>query len=264
MSSPPPPFIFPPSPLTRCATSSPLLELANYHVLGRVFHYVPHCAPLPANRVLATFGGLMAVVEALNAVGVALVANPAGSKQALGKHLTVAAVAIQVVVIIVFVVLAALFHFRFARRARLKSRGVRTVLLVLYTSMALIFARCVFRLVEHSGNTKIDLDDMEVLRGLSPLLRYEAYFYVFEASLMLINSWLWNIWHPGRFLPREHHIFLAQDGTEVVGEKQEDSRPLLAKTAHVLTFGMLFRDKKRGLHGMQELGEYPPNSAHSA
>jgi hypothetical protein len=246
--------------LTTC--SSPLLELANYHILGRIFYYVPYCAPLPANRVLATFGGLMALVEALNAVGVALAANPSGqaSTQSLGKTLTIIAIAIQVVVIVIFVCLAGIFHIRFAR-TRIDSRAVKTVLAVLYCSMALIFARCVFRLVEHTGNTKIDLNDLEVQRNLSPLMRFEVYFYVFEASLMLINSWLWNIWHPGRFLPRDHHIFLGQDGTEVTGEKHEDSRPLLAKTAHVLTFGILFRDKSQGRHyRMHELSECPPTA----
>ncbi|EAQ85254.1 hypothetical protein CHGG_09268 [Chaetomium globosum CBS 148.51] len=194
----------------------PLLELSNYHVLGRIFSYIPYCAPLPASRVLATFGGLMAVVEALNAVGVALVANPSGSAQGLGTRLTLAALAIQVVVIVIFVAMAALFHRRFARAGLLRrsARGVRAVLLVLY------------------------------------------------ASLMLLNSWLWNVWHPGRFLPRDHHVYLAEDGTEVTGDIHEDSRPLLAKTAHVLTFGLLFRNKKEGAHRMQELGEYPPGSSH--
>ncbi|KAH6640417.1 hypothetical protein F5144DRAFT_609421 [Chaetomium tenue] len=191
----------------------PLLELSNYHLLARLFSHIPHCAPLPAHRVLSTFGGLMAVVEALNAVGVALVANPAGGAQALGTRLTLAALAIQVV-------------------------------------------------VHAGGETKVDLDDLEVLRGLSPLMRYEVYFYVFEASLMLLNSWLWNVWHPGRFLPRDRHVYLAEDGTEVTGDIQEDSRPLLAKTAHVLTFGLLFRNKKEGAHRMQELSEYPPGSSH--
>jgi hypothetical protein len=211
----------------------------------------------------------MAVVEALNAVGVALIANPSGRSQALGKNLTIAALALQVIVIVIFVALAALFHRRFTTggRGRLQSvhtKAVKTTLLVLYASMALIFVRCVFRLVEHSGNTEVDLDDMQALRALSPLMRYEVYFYVFEATLMLLNSWLWNVWHPGRFLPRDHHIYLAEDGTEVAGEKTEDSRPLLAKTAHVLTFGMLFRNKnERRADGMHELGEYPPNSGYS-
>lgn len=53
-----------------------MLELANYHILGRIFYYIPHLSPLPPNRVLAIFGGLMALVEALNAIGVSLQANP--------------------------------------------------------------------------------------------------------------------------------------------------------------------------------------------
>ncbi|KAH8689195.1 hypothetical protein BGW36DRAFT_365727 [Talaromyces proteolyticus] len=34
----------------------PLLELANYHVLGRIFHYIPFLAPLAPSRVLGIFG----------------------------------------------------------------------------------------------------------------------------------------------------------------------------------------------------------------
>ena len=205
----------------------------------------------------------MALIEALNSVGVALAANPSGStdSQSLGKNLTIAAVALQVLAIITFVSMAGVFHIR-CTRAPLQSKSVTTMLFVLYTSMAFIFARCVFRLVEHTGNTKIDLGDMEALRELSPLLRYEVYFYIFEATLMLVNSWLWNTWHPGRYLPRVSHVFLAQDGTEVVGERDIDSRSLLARVMHVLTFGVLFRDKTKGEHNI--LSDYPLNSGHSA
>jgi hypothetical protein len=240
----------------------PLLELANYHVLGRMFYYVPHCAPLPPGRVLATFGGLMAVVETLNALGVALGTNTSSSRetQALGGHLIIAAVAMQLGLIVIFVCLAVLFHRRCVK-ANVQVRAVKTILSTLYASMALIFIRCIYRLVEHLGNTKVDIDDLEALRQLSPILRYEAFFYVFEATLMLLNSALWNVWHPGRFLPRGHHIYLAQDGTEVQGEKELDDRSLLAKTGHVLSFGILFR-RKRQHQRFQELGEYSAANYH--
>ncbi|KAL0930894.1 rta1 domain-containing protein [Colletotrichum truncatum] len=224
----------------------PLLELANYHVLGRIFYYVPHCAPLPPGNVLAIFGGLMAVVELLNALGVSMSANPASKPQTqtLGSHLTVAAIGIQVALIITFVCLAALFHSRVSR-TKIRSRSVTTMLFVLYTSMALIFVRCIYRLVEHTGSTKVDLDNMEALRQLSPILRYEVYFYIFEATLMLVNSLIWNIWHPGRFLPREYNVYLAPDGVEVEGERDVDARPLWARLANVFTFGIFFRRKRR-------------------
>ncbi|KAL7627705.1 hypothetical protein AAE478_001899 [Parahypoxylon ruwenzoriense] len=235
----------------------PLLELANYHVLGRIFYYVPYCSPLPPGRVLSIFGGLMGLIEALNGLGVALSANPSSSReqQTLGSSLTIAALAIQLVVIIVFICLAVLFRRR-CGKANIHSKAVRIILLTLYVSMTLILIRCIYRLVEHTGNTNVELDDLESLRSLSPILRYEAFFYIFEATLMLINSVLWNVWNPGRFLPKDYHIYLARDGTEVEGEKDSDDRPLLAETVHVLTFGILFR-RKRQTQQFQELDEYP-------
>ncbi|KAL5902127.1 hypothetical protein ACKVWC_010669 [Pyricularia oryzae] len=167
------------------------------------FYFVPHHAPLKHSHVLATFGGLMVVVEAnLNALGVALAANSSSGpdQQALGKIFFITAVSLQVILIIVFVALSAILHRR-CIRAEVPSRAINTLLPVMYTSMDLIFARCIYRLVEHTGNTKVDLDNPETLWSLSPILRYEVYFYVLEASLMLINSWVWNLWHPGRFLP---------------------------------------------------------------
>jgi hypothetical protein len=237
--------------------SSPLLELVNYHVLARIFYYVPYCSPIPPGRVLATFGGLMAIVEVLNSLGVALSANVSSSPaaQKLGSHLTIAALVIQLVVVVIFIYLAALFHLRCVK-ANVLVKSVKTVLVTLYMSMTLILIRCLYRLVEHTGNTKVDYANLESLRNLSPLLRYEAFFYLFEATLMLINSILWNIWNPGRFLPKDYHIYLAQDGSEVVGDEHSDDRPLLAKTAHVLTFGLLFR-RKRQAQQLQELAEHP-------
>ena len=127
---------------------SPLLELANYHVLGRIFYYVPYLAPLPANRVLSTFGALMALVEALNALGVAFSSNPSSSKstQELGSHLTIAALAIQLAVIVTFVLLAGLFHRR-CIKSNIHTKVVKTPLITLYVSMILILIRCIYRLV---------------------------------------------------------------------------------------------------------------------
>ncbi|KAK2036816.1 hypothetical protein LZ31DRAFT_560899 [Colletotrichum somersetense] len=234
----------------------PLLELANYHVLGRMFYYVPHFAPMPANRVLSIFGGLMAAVELLNALGVALASNPTSgpTTQTQGSNLTIAAISIQIAIITIFMVLAGLFHRRLAQ-AQIQVPTVQTILYVLYASMLLIFARCIYRLIEHLGPIKKDLDNMEALRALRPLFRYEIYFLVFESSFMLINSVLWNIWNPGRFLPRYYNVYLAHDGTEVEGHEDTDDRPLLQKTVHILSFGLLFQRKRRN-YAAEELSTY--------
>ena len=224
-----------------------------------MFYYVPYFAPLPPGRVLATFGGLMALVEALNAVGVALAANPTSShsSQELGKHLTLAALAIQLAVIAIFLVLAGIFHWRCARANTHAKKRVKTPLLTLYASMALIFVRCVYRLVEHTGNTTVRLRDIEALRALTPILRYEWFFYVFEATFMLLNSVLWNVWNPGRYLAPNVH--LAPDGqTEIEGSTDKsDERPLLAKVGSMVTFGIFFRNKDEG-RVFEELREYNP------
>lgn len=205
----------------------------------------------------------MAFVEALNALGVSLSANPSSShsQQQLGSHLTIAALAIQLGVIVAFVFLAAIFHRRCAK-ASIHVKNVSTPLTILYISMGLIFVRCIYRLVEHLGNTAVQLDDLGSLRSLSPILRYEWFFYVFEATLMFINSLIWNTWHPGRYLPKNYHVHLAQDGrTEIETEDKGDDRPLLAKVGHVLTFGILFH-RKYGNPPFQELHDYSGHGDH--
>lgn len=232
-----------------CARCSPFLELANYHVLGRVFHYVPHAAPLSPSRVTSFFGGLMAIIEGLNAAGVSLSANANATEASknTGHILVLIALVLQVLVIMVFAYLSISFHRRcIIARFPMQTKAVKSTLTTLYMSMILIFVRCVYRLVENAtGTTSVDIDDIEALEDLSPILRYEVYFYIFEASLMLVNSVLWNIRHPGPYLPQDHHIYLAQDGTEVKGEKSaSDERPFLLNMVNILFCGLLFRDKK--------------------
>ena len=238
----------------------PFLELANYHVLGRIFYYVPYFAPLPPGKVLSTFGLLMAIVEALNGIGVSLAANPKGSSQGLGGNSVITAIVIQLAVILFFIAMATMFQVR-CSRASMKDRAILIPLRTLYASMFLIFVRCIYRLVEHLGNTAVDLADPASLVDLSPVLLNEWFFYVFEATLMLLNSALWNIWHPGRYLPRSYHIHLAEDGrTELRGAQDDedaDDRPLLAKVAHVFTFGIFFRRKRVMFRPSTELNSYP-------
>ncbi|TGO54879.1 hypothetical protein BELL_1486g00010 [Botrytis elliptica] len=233
-----------------------ILSQVFIYICPRLFHYVPYYAPVPANRVLATFGGLMALVEVLNSLGVALASNTKGSSStiALGAHLTVAAVSIQLVAIIIFVSLAGIFYFRI-QKASLGARNVNTMIFTLFASMALIFIRSIYRLVEHAGPSHIEISDIDALRALSPLYRYEVFFYVFEASVMLMNSALWNIWNPGRFLPRNHRTYLTREGSEVEGPRDPDTRSVLIKTVNLLTFGLLFQ-RKRMNYANQELSQY--------
>jgi hypothetical protein len=92
----------------------PLLELANYHILGRLLAYIPYLSPMRPQLVVRILGSIMLIIETLNSLGVSLSANPSSKKttQDLGKGITLAALAMQILVILSFAVLATSFHRR--------------------------------------------------------------------------------------------------------------------------------------------------------
>lgn len=203
----------------------------------------------------------MGLVEGLNGSGVALTANAKATEAAhnIGHILTLVSLCIQVVVILSFFTLSIMFHRR-CIRAKVLPRAVRAPIVVLYCSMTLIFVRCIYRLVEFTtGSTSINLSDYNALLALSPLLRYEVYFYIFEASLILLNSVLWNIYHAGRYLPRDKAVFLAQDGrTEMIADanvsgKQDSSLSGLANFGAVGLIMKIVKALQKKPHGHRRI-----------
>jgi hypothetical protein len=226
---------------------SPILELANYHILGRTMYYLPYFAPIHPGRVLTTLGTLSSVVEILNALGVAYYATsrtPDRKYYALGHNLMRASLALQFAVIALFYALAAVFHARCVR-ARVGHPRVRPVLGTLYVSMVLILVRTVYRAVEHFAvpmHVPKGFDPME----LSPIVRYEWFFWVFEAVPMLVNIWLWVVRHPRRYLPQGYKTYLAQDGeTELLGPGWLDKRGVVMTTIDPFgVFAMCGKDRR--------------------
>ena len=117
------------------------------------------------------------VVEVLNALGVSLLANPnvkSQSAQDLGHVLMKMALILQMVVISVFVGIAAKFHHK-CRSANIRSGKVQQPLYTMYTSSVLIMIRTVYRTVEHFGIARAPVkpgpgwDPM----SLSSIVRYE-------------------------------------------------------------------------------------------
>ncbi|KAF8866238.1 hypothetical protein BDZ45DRAFT_795877 [Acephala macrosclerotiorum] len=211
------------------ACAPPIYELQNYFILSRILYYVPYHSPIHPGRVLTTFGGLSAVVEALNGNGVAYAVNSSlpKSKQEMGKSLLKAALCLQLAILGCFVLLAAYFH-RKCKKAGQLSRNLNAVLITLYASSALIGIRTIYRTYEYFSTAAINFDSNLDPMSLSPVLRYEWFFWVFEATMMVINSFLLNARHPMRFLPRDNKIYLAEDGvTEIQGPGYEDKRNFL-------------------------------------
>ena len=109
-----------------------------------------------------------------------------------------------------------------------------TVVYTLYTSSFLISVRCIYRVVEYFERVhKHHLPD----RGLNPCRPYPLYLcvglanplQVFEATLMYLKVLNLNLFHSGRFLPKNDKIYLDAQGQEVesTGDRSgwDDDRP---------------------------------------
>ncbi|KAK9425682.1 hypothetical protein SUNI508_03043 [Seiridium unicorne] len=227
----------------------PLLELANYHVLGRTLYYIPYLSPIHPGRVLVTFGALSSIVEALNAIGVSYSANTYLPERyiVLGHALMKASLIVQLVVIALFALLGSVFYHRCHKNGVL-SRKVRIPLNTLSVSMGLILARTIYRTTEYFVIASTSTASIASVNDLSPLLRHEWYFWVFEAVLMLVNSVVWNVWHPGRYLPADKNIYLTQDGvTETEGVEFKDERSFLVTLLD--PFGMCIQRGGKQVNG---------------
>lgn len=83
--------------------SPPLLSLANYEILARVFYYVPYFSPIEPGMVLSTFAFLSIVIEGINGVASSFIANPKSDPET-GTALMWAALALQLAIIVFFLV----------------------------------------------------------------------------------------------------------------------------------------------------------------
>ena len=237
----------------------PIYELANYIVLGRILYYVPYHSPIHPGRVITTFGGISAVVEALNGNGASYSSNASlpESKQNMGRDLLKAALVIQLFVMASFILLAGNFHRR-CRNANLLPDNLKAVLYTLYASSVLIAIRTIYRTVEYFSIAGLRIHDGLDPMSISPIIRYEWFFWVFEALLMVLNTFLLNARHPARYLPRNNKIYLAQDGvTEVEGPGYADKRNFLVTLVDPFDIAGLVRGRDKGnkyWEGQQEMG----------
>ncbi|KAJ4247722.1 hypothetical protein NW762_012930 [Fusarium torreyae] len=204
----------------------PLLELQNYHILGRILYYVPYHSPLHPGRVLTTFGFISAIIEALNGWGASYSANQSltdGEIEA-GHALIKTSLLLQIIVAVLFVTLAVVFHRRCIANG-IRNEQLSQPLWTLYMSMTLILARTIYRIVEYFSVAELRYGPGFDPSTINPVVRYEWFFYVFEAAVMLINIVMFNVCHPRRYLPKNNKIYLSPDGvTEIEGPGYKDPR----------------------------------------
>jgi hypothetical protein len=184
-------------------------------ILGRVLYYIPYLSPLHPGRVATTFVGLDSVCEILIGNGAWRMANSSmtDKQRKVGSNMVTASLCLQAALFGAFGLLIALFHHRASKAGVLKP-DLKTVLCVMYVSATIVTIRCIYRLVEYIEGWN------------SAIYKNEVYFWIFEASIMFINTALLNLYFPGKRLPRSNSVFLARDGTtERRGPGWADERP---------------------------------------
>lgn len=166
------------------------------------------------------------VIEVLTANGASLVANTSNpeSSQNTGKALLKAALILQIALMVGFMALASRFYYNCSRGGVLNAK-VKCALHVLFCSCVLITIRTIFRTVEYFTAASLNTSNID---DISPLLKQEWFFWVFETVVMYSNTTLLNVFHPMRWLPRCNKIYLAKDGvSEIEGPGFEDPRPAI-------------------------------------
>ncbi|KAJ5887812.1 RTA-like protein [Penicillium taxi] len=204
----------------------PVYESANYFILGRILYYIPYHSPIHPGRVYTTFIAMGIAIEVITANGGVKIANDNSTvaDQNVGKALLKAALIMQLALMAGFVTLASRFQFNCARGGVLNYK-VKRCLRVLYVSCTLITIRTIYRTVEYF--TAASLSASSDAQNISPIIKQEWFFWVFEVVFMYGNTTLLNVFHPMKALPRSNKVYLAQDGqTEIKGPGFKDDRPL--------------------------------------
>ena len=211
-------------------------ELSNYVVVARLLQYVPYHAPVHPGRSISTINSLNILIMTLICSGApqSVNTNNNSGQIASGKALLKTALLLQLAVMVFLVSVAARWQWNCSRSGKLlptaqggEQRNTKRVLSTLYCSCALITCCTIFRTVEYfeySSSTVPAPGAFLDASSVSPVIRYEWFFWVFDATVMLCNSALWSVRHPARDLPRSERTYLAEDGTERQGLAIEDPR----------------------------------------
>lgn len=191
---------------------SPILELANLHLLGRILYYIPYLSPIHPGRVLSTFLFCSCIVEVLNSLGVmqsivgTLIGNSktpekAAEYVAQGHALMKASLILLLLFAVIFVSLAGSVHHRCLKRG-IRNRKVTIPLTTLYFSMGFITARTIFRTGENFALENLTGTVFSGSQALDPppVVLHEWYLSVFEATFMVLAVPVFSLFLPGQFL----------------------------------------------------------------
>ncbi|KAJ3545013.1 hypothetical protein NM208_g509 [Fusarium decemcellulare] len=163
-----------------------LLAASVYMVLGRLIQFLEagNLSPIRPRWLTKVFvlGDVLSFV------------TQGADDLSLGENVIVAGLAIQIVFFGVFIIAIVVFHYRINASPTTTSSTTnvpwRRFLQVLYVASCLIMIRSVFRVAEYAMGSD------------GPLLSSEAYLYVFDAALMFVVAAMFNVFYPGKIIPR--------------------------------------------------------------
>ena len=151
---------------------------------------------VPVNSLpwLFTAGEVFSFV--LQSTGAGLLARGSASRLRLGKALVIAGLIIQIFNLLMFLVVARIFHTRFPKNSTVASSDTelpwKKLIRMLYLTSGLIIARNIFRTVEYA------------LSQNSYLRFYEWPLYVFDAVPMAAVMALLLTWHPNKLQKKDN------------------------------------------------------------
>ncbi|RFN47863.1 rta1 domain-containing protein [Fusarium flagelliforme] len=204
-----------------------MLAASIYMSLGRlvVFLDAGHYSLIPVEYLTKTFviGDVLSFLAQSGGGGMLANAKSSGD-QKMGQNIIIVGLAIQIYFFAFFITVLHIVHRRLLANPTRRSLSFTTewkrLILVLYVASGFIMVRSIFRMVEYITGTN------------GPLQSTEVYIYVFDASLICITTFLFNVFHPGRM------ILAGKDRMEILDtDDQSTSIPLRysGQTAHTVT-----------------------------
>lgn len=161
-----------------------------YMVLGRIIHFflLPSPFGIPAYLIAAGFVSLDFISFVVQLVGGSMSGPTSSAEDQLKAiHIYMGGIGMQEVFIVVFLCLAVRLQLDMRKSQKTVvdyAAGMR-ILYALYFSLTMITVRIIYRLVEFSsGSTD------------NSLTRQESYFYVLEATPMVLAIFVFNAIHP--------------------------------------------------------------------
>lgn len=173
------------------------LSAAIYVVLSRFIQLAGRSfAPLPPRVIITVFVILDVVTTGIQVAGAALIGSAESDHKdsSTANNILLAGLAIQVFSFAVFLALLCVTVSRVAQHkdcmAWAKSRSAICVLVALVVTSLLVELRTVFRLIETAQGV------------FGYLSTHEAYFGCLEYLPIILAVGTWNLFHPGRLMPR--------------------------------------------------------------